>query len=209
MVSREGKGRGRGRGKGWVSKRQNGQQETSAKLDSADLEKQLEALRKSLANAKKAEFSARVEEHRLQDELAAAGASRDIAKRRELSAREVAEDGQRKAVLRHGCVQDELSAMMSEIARCEMAAKEHEHQEAAFKAELDALVFKQVESMELRDKLVAENAKIEAECKERDSRVSALEAQVNKLEEKISKERDRLDLLKHEVAARKLGSQQS
>eukprot|EP00930_Biecheleria_cincta_P080477 TRINITY_DN68763_c0_g1_i1.p1 TRINITY_DN68763_c0_g1~~TRINITY_DN68763_c0_g1_i1.p1 ORF type:complete len:197 (-),score=50.23 TRINITY_DN68763_c0_g1_i1:23-613(-) len=196
MVGR--KEKGRGRGKGSAGKRYNSQQ-----VNSAELEKELEDLRKRVASAKDAEFSARVEEHKMRDELAAAEASRDVAKRRENSARDAAEDARRKAALRHGCIQDELSAMMSELTSCEMAAKEHARQEAAFKAELDALVLTQVESMELRDNLLTENAILEAECKERESRASLLEAQVKKLEEKNAKERGRVDLLKREVAARR------
>eukprot|EP00931_Biecheleriopsis_adriatica_P043584 TRINITY_DN24912_c0_g1_i2.p1 TRINITY_DN24912_c0_g1~~TRINITY_DN24912_c0_g1_i2.p1 ORF type:complete len:195 (-),score=44.51 TRINITY_DN24912_c0_g1_i2:41-586(-) len=179
MVENGGKGKSRGRGRGG---RQRGkpQSETSASEELASLRERLQ----------KAE------------EVASAAAARDLARRREVAARDDAEEARRKAVLQRDCMKDELSGLMNQLANCERLAKEQQHIQNSWQAELDALVLSQGEAMERRDHLAADNARLEAETRRHVARTAEIEAQASRLEEKIVKDRCRIDLLKKEVAAR-------
>eukprot|EP00931_Biecheleriopsis_adriatica_P043583 TRINITY_DN24912_c0_g1_i1.p1 TRINITY_DN24912_c0_g1~~TRINITY_DN24912_c0_g1_i1.p1 ORF type:complete len:210 (-),score=49.71 TRINITY_DN24912_c0_g1_i1:41-631(-) len=194
MVENGGKGKSRGRGRGG---RQRGkpQSETSAS-------EELASLRERLQKAEDAESRIREEELKLREEVASAAAARDLARRREVAARDDAEEARRKAVLQRDCMKDELSGLMNQLANCERLAKEQQHIQNSWQAELDALVLSQGEAMERRDHLAADNARLEAETRRHVARTAEIEAQASRLEEKIVKDRCRIDLLKKEVAAR-------
>jgi len=166
-------------------------------------------LKARLAELEAAESAGKSEEHQLRQEHSDAEVAFESARRRELKALDKVEEAKRLQARSRDFLSGEFSELMQKIASHEQEEKMHEQLEAAWKAELDALVLEQAKFMTRRDELKAEVASSEVATRGDASKATEVEAKAKRMEEKCNKERTRVDLLCRELEALRTEAEQA
>eukprot|EP00933_Yihiella_yeosuensis_P047933 TRINITY_DN43922_c0_g1_i1.p1 TRINITY_DN43922_c0_g1~~TRINITY_DN43922_c0_g1_i1.p1 ORF type:complete len:180 (+),score=65.42 TRINITY_DN43922_c0_g1_i1:65-604(+) len=162
----------------------------------------VEDLKARLAEVQDEERAAFDEERAIREELKAVEALWIQAHRRENLARDAVEDAVTKTGRAWEYMTGDLKSLTEKVVKAEQEDQARQHHESAWQAELDSCIVSQAKSMEIRDKLVAETSALEAQALKDSSRAAEAEAQSRKLEDKIAKDRQIVELLKREIAAR-------
>jgi len=142
--------------------------------------------------------NARFEEHRLRQEHTLAVGDLERARRREAKGQERVEDAKRLEIRSQVFHSSEIAELMHKIADMEQEEKRFLSKENAWKAESEALVLEQAKHIARRDDTIAEKDTFEANARADATKVAGAEARVKRMEEKVSKEKLRVDLLTRE-----------
>lgn len=156
-------------------------------------------LRTRLQAAQAEEAALHAEEDRLRQELQGAQSARDHARRREIQARESCDDARRRDA-------HLIERLRSDLADLKKLLQEHEQtnlanfrDEQAWQAEIDAKILAQADAIAKRDKLAEELSHVEERARADGVLVSKSEARASHLEEKVKKERERIDAVRRET----------
>lgn len=166
-----------------------------------DKELSEEELVKQVKEAESEEISQRANECRLRQEVNQAQDVRDRVKRAETRARDAAEDSQRRGELNIESLRNELADLMKKVADYERSQSDQESKQKMWQAELDAMILSQASAMARRDELVASVARLEEQARTTEALATKEEAKVKYLENKLRKEKERLDVVRAQADA--------
>jgi len=184
---KKGRGRGEGRGRGKGGR-------TGGPVSEEELAKRIATL--------EAEDSAQhADEYRIKEELKQAEWARDQARRKENQVREAAEDSRRRAVRNIEYYKNELADLKKVLLEHDRANKGHIQRAQASSDELDAMVLAQASAMARRDELAVEASSFEEQARANEALATKEGAKVKLVEEKVKKERAKLDAFKAHVEA--------
>jgi len=155
-----------------------------------------EELSRSVKEAEAEEIAQGANLCRLRQEFNQAQDARDRAKRSEAHVRETAEDSQRRSERNIECLRNEIADLMKQVADHEKSQNDQESKEKGLQAELDAMILSQASAMARRDELSAGLPRMEEQARTSETLATKEEAKVKYLENKLRKEKERLDVVR-------------